>query len=127
MIRILGNISAIICVFILFINLLLYILKSIYFKLNIIYFKKIINVILPILSKYIENLIYLAFICLLIHISCVFNSINSFNLNYLLMVILFVIIIKNFFNLPQYKYSLLKKISSYIIILLLLIHMCTQL
>lgn len=123
MIKILGNISAIICMILLFFNFILYLFKDIYFKLSNQKIKSYINFFLPILSKYNEFSIFLSSIFLLIHISCFFNTSQSINFNSFILVLLMIIIQKKFFSLPKIRYDYLKKISSYIILLFLLIHL----
>ena len=76
MIKILGIISGIICTLILFVNLLSYLLQDIYFKINILNVRKLINKILPILSKYNRFLLISCFIFFLIHITCLFKFIS---------------------------------------------------
>ncbi len=63
MIKILGMISGIICTIMLFINLLLYLLKDIYFKINKISIRKLINRTLPFIKKidFCRDLFYIIF------------------------------------------------------------------
>lgn len=126
MIRILGNISGIICTIILFINFILYLLKDIYFKTNILNIKKAINSILPIFSKYHIYLIIICFISCLIHISCFFTNINSITLDVFLLIFLLIIITFNFNIFSKATYYHLKKLASYLIIILILFHILSH-
>ena len=81
MIKILGMISGIICTIMLFINLLLYLLKDIYFKINKISIRKLINRTLPFLSKNNRFFVGICFISFLIYSASMFRYINFFNFN----------------------------------------------
>ena len=112
MIRILGNISGILCAIIFFLNFLSYFFKYIYIKINNINLKKSINTILPIISKYDSYLIIICFISLLIHISCFFINVEFLS----------IVIIFNVNIMPKSTYNCFKKISSYIIIFFIIFH-----
>ena len=122
MIRILGNISGILCAIIFFLNFLSYFFKYIYIKINNINLKKSINTILPIISKYDSYLIIICFISLLIHVSCFFINVEFFNLNILGLLLLSIVIIFNVNIMPKSTYNCFKKISSYIIIFFIIFH-----
>lgn len=122
MIRILGNISGILCVIILFVNFLSYFFKDIYIKINSLDLKKAINLILPITSKYNKLSIFICFISFLIHISCFFINVNFFSFDILGLLLLSTVITFNFNIIPKSSYDYLRKISSYIIIFFIAFH-----
>jgi len=122
MIRILGNISGILCAIILFVNFLSYFFKDIYIKINSLDLKKAINLILPITSKYNKLSIFICFISFLIHISCFFINVNFFSFDILGLLLLSTVITFNFNIIPKSSYDYLRKISSYIIIFFIAFH-----
>ena len=122
MIRILGNISGILCAIILFVNFLSYFFKDIYIKINSLDLKKAINLILPITSKYNKLSIFICFISFLIHISCFFINVNFFSFDILGLLLLSTVITFNFNIIPKSSYDYLRKISSYIIIFFIVFH-----
>ena len=122
MIRILGNISGILCAIILFVNFLSYFFKDIYIKINSLDLKKAINLILPITSKYNKLSIFICFISFLIHISCFFINVNFFSFDILGLLLLSTVITFNLNIIPKSSYDYLRKISSYIIIFFIAFH-----
>ena len=122
MIRILGNISGILCAIILFVNFLSYFFKDIYITINSLDLKKAINLILPITSKYNKISIFIFFISFLIHISCFFINVNFFSFDILGLLLLSTVITFNFNIIPKSSYDYLRKISSYIIIFFIAFH-----
>ena len=122
MIKILGMISGIICTIMLFINLLLYLLKDIYFKINKISIRKLINRTLPFLSKNNRFFVGICFISFLIYSASMFRYINFFNFNILISFLLIIIITFDFPILKHDTYCYLRKITSYLIIIFLLFH-----
>lgn len=123
MIRILGNISGILCAIILFVNFLSYFFKDIYIKINSLDLKKAINLILPITSKYNKLSIFICFISFLIHISCFFINVNFFSFDILGLLLLSTVITFNFNIISKPSYDYLRKISSYIIIFFIAFHL----
>ena len=117
MIKILGIISGIICTLILFVNLLSYLLQDIYFNV-----RKLINKILPILSKYNRFLLISCFIFFLIHITCLFKFITFFNLNIFILTLLIIIITFDLNLFSKVTSHYLRKFASYIIIIFVLFH-----
>ena len=122
MIKILGIISGIICTLILFVNLLSYLLQDIYFKINILNVRKLINKLLPILSKYNRFLLISCFIFFLIHITCLFKFITFFNLNIFILTLLIIIITFDLNLFSKVTSHYLRKFASYIIIIFVLFH-----
>ena len=121
MIKIIGDISGIICSAILILNFLSYFLKDLYMKIANIRLKKKINSILPLISKN-HYLFLIFFIFLLIHIACFFIHIQKISIDILFLVLLVLIISRNFTNLEKTSYDYLKKLSSYSIIFFLIFH-----
>lgn len=123
MIRILGNISGILCMIILLFNFLSYFLKDIYIKIDNLNLRKTINLILPIISKYNKPSILICFLLFSVHISCFFKNINFFRIDTIILSLLLISITFDFYIIPKYRYSYFKKIASYSIIFFIILHL----
>lgn len=122
MIKILGDISGILCTVILFFNFLDYFLKILYLKTDNITLKKTINLFLPIISKYNTPSIFVCFILFLIHAACFFINVNYPYVDIICLSILIIVLTFNFKTTPKYLCSDLRKIASYTILFFIIFH-----
>lgn len=122
MIKILGDVCGIICSFILVLNFLSYFLKDLYMKIYNLEVKKKINAILPLLSKHNYYLPLIFFICFFVHISCLYIYVPKLTIDIFFLILLILIISKNFTMLEKSAYDYLRKFSSYAIIFFLVFH-----
>lgn len=122
MIRLLGSLSGIICLIILFFNFFSYFLQDIYFKINNKKIRKFINLILPIFSKNKKYYISACFIFFIVHLSCFFINLNNFIICSFLIILSIITINFKYHIFSKAILDLLKKVFSYLIIIFIIFH-----
>lgn len=100
----------------------MYILRNIYYYFENKSFRKFINKLLPIFSKYNLLLLILALISSLLHIIFIFTYTSIFNTGYIVLFILILIFKFTFFSSKNSNTNFILNILSYLLLLSLFVH-----
>ena len=100
----------------------MYILRNIYYYFENKPFRKFINKLLPIFSKYNLLLLILALIFSLLHVIFIFTYTSIFNTGYIVLFILILIFKFTFFSSKNSNTNFILNILSYLLLLSLFVH-----
>ncbi len=100
----------------------MYILRNIYYYFENKSFRKFINKLLPIFSKYNLLLLILALIFSLLHVIFIFIYTSIFNSGYIVLFILILIFKFTFFSSKNSNTNFILNILSYLLLLSLFVH-----